>query len=745
MARAAAGGLPFPAKVRCVRRARRGADGARACAGGAACGGGLLWDAETWGALVEAPNATGWFCAEECAAFRARAGHAVRACRVESSACAACARDEECADGACRCSFGFYERAGARCAPDAFALEFLVEARADGPGAMPPARAAADVGAPMLAALADAGVLRAGGGAHGARDAEVQRVFRAEFDGARAWVCTLTLASADVRLANLTDAARLERALWAASAGGSFVPGELGASSAGGSLFVRVRSLGPGAVREAPSYGFRVVSRAYSAPRWDMRLRLSRGADTSALAFVLLRVRGVDMGGCAGHAVASASAAPCCVGALARAYHTTAAFARAAGGCVRNASAADALARRDHLDGTLAGCERSHVRVRADGLVDVVLFQDELAATAISTTQRGAEQTSVFDIGIAVLRPAGAGAFSVRVVTQRLTLQFTAAYSFSGLLAAGRVFTPVVNATLQRFFLPAPVAAARDFVRIDVQRRRALADPATYEVVPASVRTGPVPASPCAAWDARARDAYAREVLRSVGVYPACPLYPAPADVCTGPAASLIVPLPAGAFDAGLAGPAARLELDFLVHVRTGPAASFLGRVALSLRVAWDAVHVPCPDLALLADAQPELSVGLFPAQAPSLAPGVFNSTMRVPAAATVLLAPPAGAFARPGTETHALAAEHLVLVFLTSRIAARTVDRLLARGRAWRAGTLEPTAELLRLCPLEGAAAGAPAFGCHVRFAVFHGVVATAADHAVELTATPTAARVTK
>ena len=672
---------------------------------------------------------SGWYCAGECEAFGAAPGYRVRECRVENAACAACALHEECVDNQCQCAFGFYEHAGGRCVGEALAVQFAVEARQAGPGGLPATRAAAEVGAPVLRALREHGVLAAG-------TPDPARVFRATFDGGAVWVCSLTLALADVRVGNLTQVARLEAALWDAAARGVFVLTELGVSTTAGSSFVRVHARGPGAVREAPSYGFRMVSRAYSAPRWDLRLRLTADSAAPSIALVLRRVRGVDMGGCPGYEHASADAAPCCVGALARAFHTTRAFARAAGGCVQNASAADALARRDYLEGALSGCERSHVHVRDDGLVDVVLFQDELEASAISTTMQGRVQTSIFDIGIAVLRPTEPGAFSVHVVTQRLTLQFTAAYSFTSVIAAGRVFTPVVNATLQRFFLPAPVSAARDFVRIDVQRRAALADTAEYSLVPASVNVDGADA--CAAWGDAARAAYAFELARAVGVRPACAGHPPAAAVCAG-GASLLVPLPAGALDAGLGGAEAPLAIELLVRVRPDLAPDFLGRVAMTTRVAWDTVQVPCPDLNVLGDAQPLLSVGLYPAEAPAITPGTHANSTRVPAVATVLLAPPPAAFQRPGTETHALAAEHLVLVFLTSSIAARTVDRLLAAGTAWLPGTLEPSPAMLRICALEGApgAARGP-FGCHVRFAVFHGVVATGADHAVELTATP-------
>lgn len=650
-------------------------------------------------------------------------------CRLVREECATCASAQTCADGECTCEHGYYEAVGDRCAHSAVQVRFLVSIPTPGPGALPPALGADSIGVRFLHALAAQNVFP-GALPH------ARTVFAAAHEDGAVWRCALRIAFADAVVAVLADAAAVEAALWAASSSGGFTVLELGPSvDARSSDVVEVQTLEAGSVRNAPSFGFRVVSREYTAPRWDIRLRLANQHADVGLVFVLRRVRGIDLGNCsdADTALASTTRAPCCVGALARAYHVVEDYARATTGCVRNASAVATLARRAYLNGTLAGLRRSHLRALGGGLVDVVLFQDEVEATAMATSWDNGVQTSSFDLGIAILRPGSDGDFSARVVTQFITLQFSAALVFTANVHAGRAFTPVVNVTLERFALSEPVNTARDFVRIDVQKRQALPGEVEYSIVPASILAGA--RAGCVAWDAATRAAYDLDASRAQNA-PLCGL---PEDVC-GEHASTTVPLQAGALDTSQP---YRLVLDFLVRVQTSNG-TFLGRVVMDARVAWDTVRRPCPDVALAATVAPQVSVGLHPALANATDVLEFGGSTRVPLVATLLLEAPAEPFGRLGTEGHALFAEHVVLVFVTSRVSGLLLDRLLNAGTAWQVqDPTAPTPELLEVCPLEGLAPmpNGSAFGCHTRYAVFHGVVATGADHALELTATPDAA----
>jgi hypothetical protein len=704
------------------------------CAGGEACDGGLLWDLETWehaykASMRGALPATGWYCGSECAQFAVPVGWSMQMCRLVREECTPCASAQTCADGACTCEHGYYEALGARCAQSALEVRFLASIPTPGPGALPPALAADVIGAAFLHALAAQNAFA--GALPRARD-----VFAATHEDGAVWRCTLRIAFADAVVAVLADAAAVEAALWAASSNKGFAVLELGPSvDARSSDVVEVHTLEAASVRDAPSFGFRVVSRMYTPPRWDIRLRLADQHADAGLVFVLRRVRGIDLGNCsdADIELASATRAPCCVGALARAYHVVEDYARATAGCVHNASAVATLAHRAYLNGTLAGLRRSHLRALGGGLVHVVLFEDEVEATAMATSWDDGVQTSSFDLGIAILRAGSDGGFSARVVTQFITLQFSAALVFTANVHAGRAFTPVVNVTLERFALSEPVNAARDFVRIDVHKRSALPAAVEYRIVPASILADSRTA--CVAWDAAARAAYDSDASRAQNA-PLCGL---PDDVCAEQA-STAVPLQAGALDTA---EPQRLVLEFLVRVQTSNG-TFLGRVVMDARVAWDTVRRPCPDVALAGTVAPQVSVGLHPALANATGVLGFDGSMRVPLAATLLLDAPAASFQRLGTEGHALFAEHVVLVFVTSRLSGLLLDRLLSAGTAWQPqDPTAPTPELLEVCPLEGLAPplGASAFGCHTRYAVFHGVVATGADHALELTATPDAA----
>lgn len=681
-------------------------------------------------------------------------------CQLVRTAACACAGDEVCEDGACACVAGFYSDALRACAESALELEYAVQAARAGPGYLLPAAARELVGAPALRALQAAGIVRAGVDAGRA----ALRTFSAHYFAGGVWTCRLALAFHDVHaealLANHSGLVRVEDALRAAD-GTNATLVELGASDAAAASastgFVRLRALEDGSVRDAASYGFRVLRREVNGTRWLLSLQI---ADAPGRSFALVLARRNASATCAPPAVSSVQA-PCCVGALAQHYLVVEELARASAGCLSNASHVDALARRDFVSGAFDGCNRSRAWQPGPGLVDIELHSDELEGTALQVEHRGGVRYTFFDIGVAVMRPVAPGAFSTRVVLQTVSVQFDAVLTFTSTLHAGQAFTPVVDVRLERVYLAAPGATARryDFVRLAVRAREALGEPANYSVVPESVRVGAGAArsAACADWAPGAlAGAYAADAQTAAdaGVCTpraadsVCPAAPAPA-----PETSLVAPLPPGVLDAALANDAdasagrasnfsASVHVDFLVLVRT-PSASFVGRIGLYSRARWAALHVPCPDPREF-EQQPlaaRVAVGLHPALSPENGTRAFTRASDVAPALTLVLEPGTTAYTRPGAEGLGLALHDLAVLTLTSAVKERGLERLLAAGRAWDPGTLEPAPALRRLCPLvldnASSLAAAPEFGCHLRYAAYRGLLATGDDFALELTGT--------
>jgi len=736
---------------------------ARACAGpdcGAAAA--YIWDRAAWAALYDNATrallpASGWRCADACAALPTPAGYSMHQCALVHTPACACAGDEACEDGVCACVSGFYSDAQRACAESALELEFAVQAAQPGPGYLLPAAARELVGIPALRALQSAGIVRTGldAGRAGAR------VFAAHYFAGAVWTCRLALAFHDVHaeelLANHSGLARVQDALSTLdSAHASLV--ELGASAdaAGASAstgFVRLRALEGGSVRDAASYGFRVLSREVNGTRWLLRLQL---ADAPGASFALVLARRNASAACAPPAAASVQE-PCCVGALAQHYLVVEALARASAGCLSNASRVDALARRDYVSGAFDGCSRSRAWQPAPGLVDVELHAEELEGTALQSELRSGVQSTFFDVGVAVVRPTAPGAFSTRVVLQTVSVQFDAVLTFTSTLDAGQAFTPVADVRLERVYFAAGLggAAARryDFVRLAVRARAALGEPANYSVVPESVRVGAGAARThaCAGWQG---DEYAAGALAAAGAG-VCTPRPA-ASVCTSPrapapATEFVAPLPSSVLDAALANDAdasagrasnfsASVYVDLLVLVRT-PTASFVGRIALYTRARWRALAVPCPDPREFVQ-QPlgaRVALGLHPGLSPENGTRAFMRASDVAPVLTLVLEPDATAFTRPGAEDLGLALHDLAVLTLTSAAKERALARLLAAGRAWDPGTLDAAAALRRLCPLvldnASVLAAAPEFGCHLRYAAYRGLLNT--DYALELTGT--------
>lgn len=718
-----------------------------------------IWDRAAWAALYdnatrETLPASGWRCADACAALPTPAGYSMHQCELVRTPACACAGDEACEDGTCACVTGFYSDAQRACTESALELEFAVQAAQPGPGYLLPAAAREHVAVPALRALRAAGIVRAGVDAQRAS----VRVFAAHYFAGAVWTCRLALAFHDVHaeelLANHSGLARVEDALF--TLGGARVSlVELGASAdaAGASAstgFVRLRALEGGSVRDAASYGFRVLSREVNGTRWLLRLQL---ADAPGASFALVLARRNATATCTPPATASVQA-PCCVGALAQHYLVVEALARASAGCLSNASRVDALARRDFVSGAFAGCNRSRASQPGPGLVDVELHADELEGTALQSELRGGVQSTFFDVGVAVVRPTAPGAFSTRVVLQTVSVQFDAVLTFTSTLHAGQAFTPVADVRLERIYL---AAAARryDFIRLAVRARAALGEAANYSVVPESVLvgTGAARAAACADWRG---DLYAAEAMAPGSAAACAPR--AAGSVCSqalapSPEAEFVAPLPAGVLDAALANDAdasagrasnfsASVYVDFLVLVRT-PTASFVGRIALYTRARWGALDVPCPDPREF-EQRPlaaRVAVGLHPALSPQNGTHAFTRALDVAPVLTLVLEPDATAYTRSGAEDLGLALHDLAVLTLTSAAKERALGRLLATGRAWDPGTLEPAAALRRLCPLvldnASAFTATPEFGCHLRYAAYRGLLNTAADYALELTGT--------
>jgi hypothetical protein len=737
---------------------------ARACTGpdcGAAAA--YVWDREAWAALYdnatrEVLPASGWQCADACAALPTPAGYSMHQCALEHAPACACAGDEACEDGVCACVTGFYSDAQRTCTESALELEFAVQGALPGPGYLLPAAARARVGVPALRALQGAGIVRADVDAERAS----ARVFAAHYFGGAIWTCRLALAFHDVHaqelLANHSGLARVEDALFSLNSAHVSLA-ELGASAdaaeaSASTGFLRLRALEGGSVRNAASYGFRVLSREVNGTRWLLRLQL---ADAPGASFALVLARRNASAACAPPATASVQA-PCCVGALAQHYLVVQALARASAGCLGNATRIDALARRDFVSGAFDGCNRSRAWQPAPGLVDVELHADELEGTALQVEHRGGVQSTFFDIGVAVVRPTAPGAFSTRVVLQTVSVQFDAVLTFTSTLDAGQAFTPVADVGLERVYLAAAVGTATarryDFVSLAVRARAALGEPANYSVVAESVRvgTGAGRTPACAAWRA---DQYAAEALAAGNAGACAPR--AAASVCAPtpaptPEARFVAPLPPGVLDAALANDAdagagrasnfsASVYVDFLVLVRT-PTASFVGRIALYTRARWSALDVPCPDPREFAQ-QPlaaRVAVGLHPALSPENGTRAFTRASDVAPVLTLVLEPDAAAYTRVGAEDLGLALHDLAVLTLTSAAKERALERLLGAGRAWEPGTLEPAPALRRLCPLAldnaSTLAAAPEFGCHLRYAAYRGLLSSA-DYALELTGT--------
>jgi hypothetical protein len=748
--------------VRCIRLHTTDA---RACAGpdcGAAAA--YVWDREAWAALYdnatrEVLPASGWLCADACAALPTPEGYSMHQCALVHAPACACAGDEACEDGVCACVTGFYSDAQRTCTESALELEFAVQGALPGPGYLLPAAARARVGVPALRALQGAGIVRADVDAERAS----ARVFAAHYFGGAIWTCRLALAFHDVHaqelLANHSGLARVEDALFSLnSAHVSLV--ELGASAdaaeaSASTGFLRLRALEGGSVRNAASYGFRVLSREVNGTRWLLRLQL---ADAPGASFALVLARRNASAACAPPATASVQA-PCCVGALAQHYLVVQALARASAGCLGNATRIDTLARRDFVSGAFDGCNRSRAWQPAPGLVDVELHADELEGTALQVEHRGGVQSTFFDVGVAVVRPTAPGAFSTRVVLQTVSVQFDAVLTFTSTLDAGQAFTPVADVGLERVYFAAGLggAAARryDFVRLAVRARAALGEPANYSVVPESVRVGAGAARThaCVGWQG---DEYAAGALAAAGAGVCTPR--AAASVCTAPrapapATEFVAPLPSSVLDAALANDAdasagrasnfsASVYVDFLVLVRT-PTASFVGRIALYTRARWRALAVPCPAPREFVQ-QPlgaRVALGLHPGLSPENGTRAFTRASDVAPVLTLVLEPDATAFTRPGAEDLGLALHDLAVLTLTSAAKERALGRLLAAGRAWDPGTLDAAPALRRLCPLvldnASALGAAPEFGCHLRYAAYRGLLSTAADYALELTGT--------